>query len=88
MASSLALDCLTTEHNIGYIDLTSGVLKMSHHAVFGELWYCQPIHSPGIQLQYRLYHGLSMTILPYDLHQLTLSFTNAHPLLTALQSTH
>jgi hypothetical protein len=31
-----------TDQNIRYIDVTSGVVKRLHHAVFNEAWYLQP----------------------------------------------
>jgi hypothetical protein len=36
--------------NIRYIDVHSGVIKTSHHAVFDEAWYLQPQRPPAAQL--------------------------------------
>ncbi len=30
------------DHNNRYIDVNSGLMKRSHHAVFDEVWYLQP----------------------------------------------
>jgi hypothetical protein len=43
-----------TNQNICYIDVTSGVVKQSHHAVFDEAWYLQPSRPPAPQLLYDL----------------------------------
>jgi hypothetical protein len=39
-----------TDDNIRYIDVHSGVVKTSHHAVFDEAWYLQPSRPPAAQL--------------------------------------
>ena len=39
-----------TNDNIRYIDVHSGVVKTSHHAVFDEAWYLQPRRPPAAQL--------------------------------------
>lgn len=39
-----------TDDNIRYIDVDSGVVKISHHAVFDEAWYLQPSWPPMAQL--------------------------------------
>lgn len=39
-----------TDENIRYIDVDTGVVKTSHHAVFDEAWYLQPSHPPMAQL--------------------------------------
>ena len=41
-----------TDQNIKYIDLTSGVVKTSHHATFDEAWYLQSSRPPAAQLLY------------------------------------
>ena len=41
-----------TDDNIRYIDVKSGILKTSHHAVFDEAWYLQPQRPPMAQLLY------------------------------------
>jgi hypothetical protein len=43
-----------TNQNIQYIDVTSGVVKRLHHAVFDEAWYLQPSQPPAAQLLYNL----------------------------------
>ncbi len=40
--------------NIIYLDLTSGVVKTSHHTQFDEAWNPQPFRSPAAQLLYDL----------------------------------
>jgi hypothetical protein len=42
------------DQNIVYLDLDSGVLKVSHHAQFDEAWYLQPSRPPAAQLLYDL----------------------------------
>jgi hypothetical protein len=39
-----------TDQNIRYIDVTLGVVKQSHHAVFDEAWYLQLLRPPTAQL--------------------------------------
>lgn len=41
-----------TDDNIRYIDVHSGVVKTSHHAVFDEAWYLQSSRPPAAQLLY------------------------------------
>ena len=41
-----------TDDNIRYIDVHSGVVKTSHHAVFDKAWYLQPRRPPAAQLLY------------------------------------
>ena len=43
-----------TDQNVSYIDLTSGIVKTSHHADFDEAWYLQPTRPPTAQLLYDL----------------------------------
>ena len=43
-----------TDKNIRYIDLDSGMVKSSHHAVFDEAWYTQEERPPTAQLLYTL----------------------------------
>jgi hypothetical protein len=43
-----------TNQNIHYINVTSGVVKRSHHAVFDKAWYLQPSRPPTAQLLYTL----------------------------------
>jgi hypothetical protein len=44
----------TTDQNIWYIDVNSGLVKRSHHAVFDEAWYLQPLWTLAVQLLYDL----------------------------------
>ena len=37
-----------------YLDLTSGIVKSCHHAIFDEAWYLQPTRPPAAQLLYDL----------------------------------
>jgi hypothetical protein len=37
-----------------YLDLTAGIVKSSHHAIFNEAWYLQPHRPPAAQLLYDL----------------------------------
>jgi hypothetical protein len=37
-----------------YIDVDSGAIKTSHHAVFDKAWYLQPIRPPIAQLLYNM----------------------------------
>jgi hypothetical protein len=43
-----------TNQNIRYLDLTSGIIKTSHHAQFDETWYLQHKQPLGSQLLYDL----------------------------------
>jgi hypothetical protein len=43
-----------TTQNIIYLDLTSGIVKSCHHAIFDEAWYLQPTRPPAAQLLYNL----------------------------------
>jgi len=43
-----------TDKNIRYIDLDSGIVKTSHHAVFDEAWYLQQERPPAAQMLYDL----------------------------------
>ena len=42
----------STDQNILYLDLDSGLVKRSHHAQFDEVWYLQPHRPPAAQLLY------------------------------------
>jgi hypothetical protein len=42
------------DHNVHYSNLTSGIVKTSHHAEFNEAWYLQPHHPLAAQLLYDL----------------------------------
>ncbi len=54
------LGYMATDQNIIYLDLDSGVVKLSHHAQFDEAWYLQSTWPPAAQLLYDL------GILPED----------------------
>ena len=43
-----------TDHNIRYIDTTTGITKRSHHAVFDEAWYTADRRPPAAQFLYDL----------------------------------
>ncbi len=43
-----------TDSNIRYIDVASGIVKTSHHAVFDKCWFHQPWRPPAAQLLYDL----------------------------------
>jgi hypothetical protein len=53
-----------TNQNIRYIDVTSGLVRLSHHAVFDEAWYMQPLQPPTAQLLYDL--GLENNAPTYE----------------------
>jgi hypothetical protein len=42
------------DQNIMYLNLTSGIVKSCHHAIFDEAWYLQPHQPPAAQLLYDL----------------------------------
>jgi hypothetical protein len=44
----------STDQNILYLDLDTGLVKLSHHAQFNEAWYLQPTRPPAAQLLYNL----------------------------------
>ena len=52
--TGIFLGYTTTDENIRYIDVNSGVVKTSHHARFDESWYLQPSRPPAAQLLYDL----------------------------------
>jgi hypothetical protein len=52
--TGIFLGSLSTDQNIKYLDLTSGIVKTCHHAQFDEAWYLQHEHPPGPQLLYDL----------------------------------
>ena len=39
-----------TDENIRYVDVQTGMIKTSHHAIFDEAWYLQPLRPPAAQL--------------------------------------
>lgn len=45
--TGIFLGYTASDHNIRYLDLDSGVVKSSHHAVFDEAWYMQPHRPPA-----------------------------------------
>jgi hypothetical protein len=50
----IILGYTSTDQNILYLDLDSGLVKQSHHAQFDEAWYLQPHRPPAAQLIYDL----------------------------------
>ena len=52
--TGIFLGYTATDQNIMYLDATSGIVKMCHHAVFDEAWYLQPTRPPMAQLLYDL----------------------------------
>jgi hypothetical protein len=43
-----------TDANVRYIDVHSGIVKTSHHAVFDKCWFHHPWRPPAAQLLYDL----------------------------------
>ncbi len=72
------LGYMATNNNILYLDLSSGLVKQSHHMQLDKAWYLQASHPPAAQLLYDLgaepdniYHiatGPLTTPLPSDFH--------------------
>ncbi len=60
--SGIFLGYTSTDQNIIYLDLDSGLVKRSHHATFDEAWYLQPSRPPASQLLYDL--GLEAEDIP------------------------
>ncbi len=52
--TGIFLGYTVSDHNIRYLDMESGLVKSSHHAVFDEAWYMQPQQPPAAQLLYNL----------------------------------
>jgi hypothetical protein len=52
--TEIFLGYTASDHNIRYLDLDSGVVKSSHHAVFDEAWYMHPHRPPAAQLLFDL----------------------------------
>jgi len=52
--SGLFLGYTSTDQNIRYLDLNSGITKTCHHATFDEAWYLQDNRPPAAQLLYSL----------------------------------
>ena len=52
--TGLFIGYTATTQNIMYLDLTSGIVKSCHHAIFDEAWYLQPTRPPAAQLLYDL----------------------------------
>lgn len=50
----LFLGYTATDKNIRYIDLDTGIVKISHHAVYDEAWYLHSSRPPAAQLLYDL----------------------------------
>ena len=51
--TGIFLGYTATNHNIVYLDVTSGIVKL-YHAIFDEAWYLQPTRPPAVQLLYDL----------------------------------
>ena len=45
--TDIFLGLTAKDHNISYVDLDSGIVKHSHHAIFDEAWYLQPNQPPA-----------------------------------------
>ena len=52
--TGIFLGYAATNQNIIYLDLTTGIIKNSHHAQFGKAWYLQQSRPPAAQLLYDL----------------------------------
>jgi hypothetical protein len=52
--SGLFLGYTSTDQNIWYLDLNSGIKKTCHHATFDKAWYLQDNRPPAAQLLYTL----------------------------------
>jgi hypothetical protein len=52
--TGIFLGYTASDSNIRYIDLNTGNVKTSHHAVFDEAWYLHPNRPPAAQLLYDL----------------------------------
>ncbi len=52
--TGIFLGCTATDQNITYLDLDTGTVKWSHHALFDEAWYRQSHRPPAAQLLYDL----------------------------------
>jgi hypothetical protein len=52
--SGLFLGYTSTDQNIRYLDLNSGITKTCQHATFNEAWYLQDDQPPAAQLLYTL----------------------------------
>jgi hypothetical protein len=56
--TGIFLGYTATDQNVQYIDLTSGIVKTSHHVDFDEAWYLQSTRPPAAQLLYDLGLGV------------------------------
>jgi hypothetical protein len=63
--SGIFLGYTATDENIRYIDVTTRVVKTSHHAIFDEAWYLQPKRPPFAQMLYDV--GLEPDLACLDL---------------------
>ncbi len=52
--TGIFLSYTATDNNILYLDVRTGIVKCSHHALFDEAWYLQPTCPPAAQLLYDL----------------------------------
>jgi hypothetical protein len=48
--SGVFLGYASTDQNLQYIELTSGIIKTSHHTQFEKAWYLQPHQPPAASL--------------------------------------
>ena len=48
--TGIFLGYTASDNNIRYLDMESGMVMESHHAVFDEAWYMQPHRPPAAQL--------------------------------------
>ena len=71
-----------TDKNIRYIDVDSGMVKSSHHAVFDEAWYTQEERPPTAQLLYTL--GLDCVDQPLSSPPDQIVEPSPEPLMTSL----
>ena len=52
--TGIFLGFTATDNNVWYIDVNTGIVKTSHHAIFDEAWYLQVSRPPASQLLYNL----------------------------------
>jgi hypothetical protein len=52
--TGIFLGYTATDRNIVYLNVTLGIVKSCHHAIFDKVWYLQPTRPPAAQLLYDL----------------------------------
>ena len=52
--TGIFLGFTATDNNVRYININTGIVKTSHHALFVEAWYLQVSRPPASQLLYDL----------------------------------